>query len=521
MATETRPVSAQGLRFSLLGLPVLVRWTHFLLVLLVFWPVARSVAADPRTLPGFVPLFLMIPAAVLVHEVGHAVAARHFGGRPSIELVLFGGLTYPHLPEGTGPGPRAIVSVAGPLAGIASGALVWALTGGSLEGFDTQVAADLFVWAAAVWGGMNLVPLPGLDGGHVLDSFLELWAGSRGLRVAAVVKAATGVVVLVAVWAWLGTFAALWIVIVLGRTGVEEIRRGWEEPRIDRLRTALDHRSRGRLAEAQDGAQTVMEEGGDPRVREAARRIVVEVAAARGDWETVAATADAGREGDLLARALLASGRGAEAEAVARAIDGREGRQLLAQALVSQDLGHLVEMDQPGAAREVVDHAASLQESYPGTARRLAEVVAASPAADAGSRALALSMLGRPIEDLRPHLPPETGWLVAVEEAGRRDDLEALESLLSDAPSADVVAAAQGRLHAAGAHDAAVVVGRRALEGSSGEGARAVAYTLGRSLARAGRPREARDVLRSVLGDDLPASYALEPDLAPVRALDE
>jgi hypothetical protein len=107
MATDTRPISAQGVRFSLLGLPVLVRWSHFLLVLLVLWPVARFLAANPRTLPGFVPLLLMIPAAVLVHEAGHAAAARHFGGRPSIELVLFGGLTYPHLPEGTGPGARA------------------------------------------------------------------------------------------------------------------------------------------------------------------------------------------------------------------------------------------------------------------------------------------------------------------------------------------------------------------------------------------------------------------------------
>lgn len=517
-----RPLSATGIAFSVAGIPVLVRWTHFIIVGLLLWPLLGLVVSRPDAIVRVLPILVMIPLAVLVHELGHAFAARWQGGRPRVELVFFGGLTYPSLPEGTGPGPRALVSFAGPAAGMAAGAIVWAVTGQQLGGFDALTAPDLFVWAALVWGGLNLVPLPGLDGGHVLDSVAELVSGPLGLRVAAVVKAITGVVVLVVAWFWGGAFAVLWILLVLGRTGLDEIRRGWEAPRTHELEAAISAFRRGRHGEARRAASDVLERTSDARVGALARQIVVQSAAIEEDWATVRrfADGDVDAERPLVVRALLAGGHNAEAEALARRLPGGAGRQMLAQALVAQDLGHLLEIGDRSEALALVSHAALLEgRGEKEVGRKLADEVGGRQDVAPFPRALALAQMGdrdrlRRVEAL---LTPEESWALGVETAGRTGDEAGLTSMLAEVVDPDAAATVQRRLHRLGHVRAAAMVGRRVLDEADPRLRPAVAYDLACSLARAGDAAGAANVLRSAFPDGMPDQAYRDPDLASLR----
>src|SRR5437763_16152398 len=71
---------------------------------------------------------LVVFVSVLVHEIGHAIVGRAFGGRPEIQLQAFGGVTFPQFRERPGPGRQFILSVAGPIAGLMLGAAAYALS---------------------------------------------------------------------------------------------------------------------------------------------------------------------------------------------------------------------------------------------------------------------------------------------------------------------------------------------------------------------------------------------------------
>src|SRR5438552_18514232 len=55
--------------------------------------------------------------SVLVHELGHAIVGRAFGGRPEIQLQAFGGVTFPQFRSRPGPGRQVVVSAPGHVAG--------------------------------------------------------------------------------------------------------------------------------------------------------------------------------------------------------------------------------------------------------------------------------------------------------------------------------------------------------------------------------------------------------------------
>lgn len=179
--------------FSIGRTPVYIHQTFVFLVVLVFaLNYDQPIAATSR----IVALFL----AVLVHELGHVLAASRFGLRSDVVLWAMGGLT---IPDGTVSGWRNVVlSVAGPLAGFAFWAVLW-------FGFMPEEAAALgwktrwdsiwhpFDFAVAIhrgyfpiqetgwhrlwqslcfynlyWGIANLLPIMPLDGGQALREVL-------------------------------------------------------------------------------------------------------------------------------------------------------------------------------------------------------------------------------------------------------------------------------------------------------------------------------------------------------------
>ncbi len=151
--------------------------------------------------------------SVLVHELGHAFVGRLFGLAPQIELHGMGGTTSWIEPRDVGPARGIAISLAGPFAGFAMAALLFAA---ARLGFHPQHpllsgAFDQAIQINLYWGIFNLAPLLPLDGGNVLRGALNLVTKGRGEKPARIVSILMGGVLL--------AFAALVGAVWLGALG--------------------------------------------------------------------------------------------------------------------------------------------------------------------------------------------------------------------------------------------------------------------------------------------------------------
>jgi len=157
--------------------------------------IANYVAGGVRAAAGALALILGIFGSVLLHEFGHALAARRYGIRtPDITLLPIGGVArLERLPEG--PAAELVVALAGPLVNVVIAAVLYVVLrvfGGSAPMSDASLvggnlAAQLL--ATNVWLVLfNLLPAFPMDGGRVLRAVLAAWLGrSRATQVAAAV----------------------------------------------------------------------------------------------------------------------------------------------------------------------------------------------------------------------------------------------------------------------------------------------------------------------------------------------
>ncbi|MDP2308188.1 MAG: hypothetical protein Q8P18_19365 [Pseudomonadota bacterium] len=145
-------------------------------------------------------LMLVVFGSVMVHELGHAFAARAYGLGPiAITLHGFGGLT--QFSQSPKPRQGIFITLAGPFAGFALGLV--ALVGSLF--IDTPVVGSLLVTATTFnlfWSAFNLLPMYPLDGGSVTFHGLSMY---KDPRVAMLWTARLGVLVAVGV----GTGAVL------------------------------------------------------------------------------------------------------------------------------------------------------------------------------------------------------------------------------------------------------------------------------------------------------------------------
>jgi Zn-dependent protease len=195
---------------TLFGFPIRIHWSFVLLLAAVlFWM---------GGLPG-VLVVLMVAGSVLIHELGHALVARHLGVPVAeIGLHIFGGAAQMvGLPRR--PGDEIAIAAAGPavsfaLAGLGHGlAMLTGLPGLALFGTVNLVLAIF-----------NLLPAFPSDGGRILRALL---ARRRGLvratelavtvgRVVGVALAVTGVA--------LGAFQLIIVAAALWMLGAAERR---------------------------------------------------------------------------------------------------------------------------------------------------------------------------------------------------------------------------------------------------------------------------------------------------------
>lgn len=199
--------TSYDLSFSIMGIPVRVHP--------FFWLVALLLGGNNPDL-GLVAVWVgCLFVSILVHEMGHALAARSYGWPPSIVLHGFGGLAK-YSPTFGYTRKRAIwITFAGPFAGFCLYAIVkcadlwirdglsqeqaWAMnltTGNAWPAI--RFAIIQLEWINLMWGLFNLLPVVPLDGGQICAEFLNARSSHHGRLRSCQIGMVTAV--LVAIW---------------------------------------------------------------------------------------------------------------------------------------------------------------------------------------------------------------------------------------------------------------------------------------------------------------------------------
>ena len=205
-----------AIKFKLLDVPVVIG-VDFLLIMLVLGALWRT----PDQLPVWM---VVVTASVLLHEMGHATFFDLYGLKPVIQLYGGGGLTMAMPVPGrtVTPWQRIVIAAAGPATGMVIGAMVGAAALYAPRLQSNDVIQDL-LWVSLGWSLINLLPLPGVDGGAIVSGLTSMvlrrpaeFAGRVvGL---AVVVAILGILVMVGLYYW-AFIIGFFVVMTMARTG--------------------------------------------------------------------------------------------------------------------------------------------------------------------------------------------------------------------------------------------------------------------------------------------------------------
>lgn len=179
-----------ALRFRLFGFPVEIQ--------LGFWILAIIIGLRPGRPWTDAALWLgIIFVSIMVHELGHAFAARAYGQSPSIVLHMLGGVTSWAASQDLGKKRRILVTLAGPGAGFALGFVAYGallvlskLLGAAPREAPWVEALALLAFANVFWSVINLLPVLPFDGGQVLATAL----GPERRKLSATVSLIFGIV---------------------------------------------------------------------------------------------------------------------------------------------------------------------------------------------------------------------------------------------------------------------------------------------------------------------------------------
>ena len=164
---------------SIFGIEVRIHLT-FLLFLIWIWFSYYQIAGFAGAVQG-VLFILALFACVLLHEFGHAFAARGFGIQtPDITLLPIGGVArLSRIPEK--PWQELVVAIAGPLVNVViAAALIFVIHGSAaLEQLEYLESPRIELLAKLVSVNVmlvlfNLIPAFPMDGGRVLRALLAM-----------------------------------------------------------------------------------------------------------------------------------------------------------------------------------------------------------------------------------------------------------------------------------------------------------------------------------------------------------
>lgn len=159
---------------TIFGVPI--RLDISLIILAVFYILRAGIVNG-------IIITIALVLAILVHELGHAIAMKAFDCRVrDITIMFFGGAatTY-NMPKA--PWKSALIALAGPLAGL----IIWKATPIILPLIPIKLIAVILAQTAFISGWLslfNLIPAYPLDGGHILRSILTIYMGRiEGTRI--------------------------------------------------------------------------------------------------------------------------------------------------------------------------------------------------------------------------------------------------------------------------------------------------------------------------------------------------
>ncbi|MEM8877986.1 MAG: site-2 protease family protein [Pseudomonadota bacterium] len=167
---------------------------HLTFLLLLVWiGIAHYVEGGAAVAMDGVLFIAAVFGCVLLHELGHAVAARRYGIRtPDITLLPIGGMArLERIPED--PGQEIVIAIAGPLVNVVIAAFLILVLGATLDmatletiddpepGFLVRLAAiNIFLVI------FNTIPAFPMDGGRVLRALLATrYSRTKATRIAA------------------------------------------------------------------------------------------------------------------------------------------------------------------------------------------------------------------------------------------------------------------------------------------------------------------------------------------------
>lgn len=205
------------------GIDVYLHFTFLLLILwigLAYWQMEGTVDAVLAGVGFIVALF----ACVVLHELGHALAARKFGIRTrSIVLLPIGGIaSIERTPED--PHQEILIALAGPAVSFGIAGILWLVlsAAGGIVAVDSLSLSESgflqrLMLVNLLLGAFNLLPAFPMDGGRVFRALLSLRLGPvRATRIAALVAQAAAMLlaliglrynlflVLIAMFIWIG-----------------------------------------------------------------------------------------------------------------------------------------------------------------------------------------------------------------------------------------------------------------------------------------------------------------------------
>jgi Zn-dependent protease/CBS domain-containing protein len=158
------------------GIDVRIHATFFLLIAYVIYAGGAAGSEGGLLSALFICLLFL---CVLLHEFGHALAARRYGVKTAdITLLPIGGIArMERLPQK--PGQEMVVALAGPLVNIVIAALLAAILAlrGRLDPYfwrhlDSLGLVSLLLYTNVIMCLFNLIPAFPLDGGRVLRALL-------------------------------------------------------------------------------------------------------------------------------------------------------------------------------------------------------------------------------------------------------------------------------------------------------------------------------------------------------------
>lgn len=315
--------------FSLFGVPVRIHPSFAILALLLgyLWFSSPDSAMALAMIALWIPI---VTIAILVHELGHALVGRAFGLAPFVTLHAVGGVTQfdGRAHRALSHGRRVLITLAGPLAGIAVGGATlaaWVL----LRPLPDSVAAralEVGVFTTLGWGVMNLIPMMPLDGGHIVATVLDKLFGIRGVLFARVASIALAVVLAAVVLFYWEALQGPWLTIfILGALGYSnwrgyQLEKVWqtEAPLEPILKRAFEALEAGRTAEVRELGAVIRDAATTSLTKARAAHLLAWACLLEGDAHEARRALEAGpkdhaHDAFLEGRVLLACERPSEA----------------------------------------------------------------------------------------------------------------------------------------------------------------------------------------------------------------